>query len=307
MKEQKSLCGVIAAALTPMYSDFTIALNDLPHFLDFLANRGCHGALMLGTTGEGPSFSPAEREAILRAALVVRQGYPDFILLAGTGTPSLQETIDLSRLAFDLGYDGVVVLPPYYYRDAPADGLFSWFNQVMRRSVPAGGALFGYHIPQISGVPLSLELISRLKDAFPKKFAGLKDSSGDRDFAQELGEHFGKDLWVFTGNDSLFSLALQNSASGCITAMSNIRSQDLRLVWDSHQQGNIDHAAQNRLSAVRAVMGKYAPFPPLYKALLARWHHFPRWKVRPPLRSLSDEVEEAAVDDALKALEFVAS
>jgi 4-hydroxy-tetrahydrodipicolinate synthase len=88
----------------------------VPRLLDFLARRGCHGALLLGTTGEGPSFAPEERIAIFRAALEVQQTQPAFRLLAGTGTPSLEETIILTRAAFDLGMDGVVVLPPYYFR-----------------------------------------------------------------------------------------------------------------------------------------------------------------------------------------------
>jgi 4-hydroxy-tetrahydrodipicolinate synthase len=107
-----SLSGVYAAAVTPLKPDFSPDADAIPHLLGFLAGRGCHGALMLGTTGEGPSFSPAERDGIWRAAMRVRQEHPDFRLLAGTGTPSLTETIDLTRLAFELGFDGVVTLPP---------------------------------------------------------------------------------------------------------------------------------------------------------------------------------------------------
>ena len=105
---QHPLSGVYAAAVTPLKPDLSPDLEAVAPFLSFLASRGCHGALIFGTTGEGPSFSPAEREAIWRAALQVREQAPNFRLLAGTGTPSLTETIDLTRLAFELGYDGVV-------------------------------------------------------------------------------------------------------------------------------------------------------------------------------------------------------
>src|SRR5574340_904978 len=151
-----SLSGVYAAAVTPLKPDLSPDLDAVAPFLGFLASRGCHGALIFGTTGEGPSFSPAERADVWRAALKVREQYPAFRLLAGTGTPSLTETIDLTRAAFDLGYDGVVTLPPYYFRKATDDGLFDWFEQLITKAVPRDGYLFGYHFPGVAGIGFSL-------------------------------------------------------------------------------------------------------------------------------------------------------
>ncbi len=278
-----SISGVFAAALTPLRPDGTPDLAALPGFLVFLASRGCHGALLLGTTGEGPSFAPDERLAIYRAALPMRQEYPDFRLLAGTGTPSLEETIALTRAAFDFGLDGVVVLPPYYFRKVGDDGLFAWFSAVIRRAVPADGTLLGYHIPPVTGVPLSLDLL-----------AGIKDSSADANHARALGDRFGGDMLVLNGNDRLFSLALECHASGCITALANLVSPDLRSVWDAFQRGEANEAAQSRLDAARAVMDRYPPAPPLLKALLALRHGFPRWPVRLPLLPLPDEIAAQA-------------
>ena len=133
------LSGVYAAALTPLQADFSPDLEAVAPFLAFLASRGCHGALLFGTTGEGPSFSSDEREAVWRAALKIREQVPDFRLFAGTGTPSLNETVNLTRLAFDIGYDAVVTLPPYYFRNASDDGLFAWFEQVIHKAVPQRG------------------------------------------------------------------------------------------------------------------------------------------------------------------------
>ena len=170
--------------------------------LDHLARRGCHGALLCGTTGEGPSFSARERLDLWRAALEIRVTHPGFRLFAGTGTPSLDETIQLTRAAFDLGFEAAVVLPPYFFRQAPEDGLIAWYEAVLRRAVPVGGTLLGYHIPGVSGVPLSLDLLSRLRDRYPQ-FAGIKDSSADRGWAQALGTRFGSELFVLNGTDSL--------------------------------------------------------------------------------------------------------
>jgi 4-hydroxy-tetrahydrodipicolinate synthase len=303
MMTHSYLGGIYAAALTPLRPDFSPALDDVAPFLNFLARRGCHGALLLGTTGEGPSFAPAERLEILKAGLAVRQAHAGFHLLAGTGTPSLEETIELTKAAFDLGYDGVVVLPPYYFRKVTDEGLLAWFGQVIQRSVPVGGVLLGYHIPPVTGVPLSLDLLARLKDAFPEQFAGIKDSSTDPDHARRLGERFGNDLMVYSGTDSLFTLALQNSACGCITAMANLRSPDSRCVWDAYQTNTTEDDAQKRLDAARALMDRYPPNPPLYKALVARLYGLPRWPVRPPLLSLPSELEERILQEAISSVE----
>lgn len=289
--------GVFAAAITPLRDDFSPELTGIARLLEFLAGRGCHGSLLFGTTGEGPSFAPSERLSVLRTAQDWRVSQPGFRLLAGTGTPSLQETVELTQAAFEIGMDGVVVLPPYYYRTASDDGLFVWFSQVIQRAVPSGRVLLGYHFPKVSGVPLSLDLLARLKEAFPDRFAGIKDSSGDPEYASHLGEWFGDQLVVLTGNDRLFSHALANHAGGCITAAANLYSPDLRQVWDAFWQKDPAalESAQLRLNAARAVMDQYPPFPPLIKALLARQYHFPRWPVRPPLLSFSDEVVEQAL------------
>jgi 4-hydroxy-tetrahydrodipicolinate synthase len=288
---------VYAAAVTPLRPDLSPDLEAVPPFLDFLASRGCHGTLIFGTTGEGPSFSPNEREAIWRCALKVREHAPNFRILAGTGTPSLTETIDLTKLAFDLGYDGVVTLPPYYFRNATEDGLFHWFEQVIRKSVPHDGFLLGYHFPGVAGVGFSLDLLGRLKEAFPKQFAGIKDSSHDEDFTRMLGQKFGDDLAVFSGTDSDFTRAMQYHASGCITAPANIISPGLREVYDLFLNGKDTSTAQVKVSNQRHILEKYAPFPASLKALLARLYGQPRWPIRPPLVEISKEVEDRAVQE----------
>ena len=287
-----SLHGVFAAAVTPLTPDFVPDLDAIPTLLDFLARRGCHGALLLGTTGEGPSFSLDQRLTVYQAALEIRETHPDFQLLAGTGTPSLDETIQITRAAFDLGFSGVVVLPPYYFRSVEEEGLFSWFAALIDQAVPRDGWLLAYHIPPLTGVPFSLDLLSRLKDAFPEQFAGLKDSSGDPIFASQLGTRFGSDLAVFSGNDRLFSLALEQYAAGCITAPANIISPLLRSLWDSFESGSPDPQIQHQITTARDILERYQPAPALLKGLLASCFGFPRWPVCPPLTPFPSSVEE---------------
>jgi 4-hydroxy-tetrahydrodipicolinate synthase len=297
------LTGVFAAVVTPLKPDLSPDLDGLSNLIQFLANRGCHGVLLMGTTGEGPSFSTKERLLVYQAAADVRQSLSGFHLLAGTGTPSLEETIILTTSAFNLGLEGVVVLPPYYFRKAADEGLFSWYCQLLDKAVPSDGALLGYHIPPVTGVSLSLDLITRLKDAYPDKFAGIKDSSGDPEWARSLGARFGTDLKVLNGNDRLFSLALHSGASGCITAMANLLSPLLRLVWDNFQAGKLDEINQDRLSSAREVLDRYTPMPPLIKMMLSNLHGFTNWKVKPPLLEFNPAQVEIVLSEFLAALE----
>jgi 4-hydroxy-tetrahydrodipicolinate synthase len=297
MTDNHPLAGVYAAAVTPLKADSTLDLEAVPVLLRFLASRGCHGALIFGTTGEGPSFSPKEREILMRSARVYRQQLSGFKLLAGTGTPSLSETIELTKLSFDIGYDGVVVLPPYYFRKVTDEGLFNWFSELIKKAVPTKGYLLGYHIPATSGVGFSFDLLARLKDSFPNQFAGIKDSSHDESFATALGQRFGKDLLVLNGTDSYFHHALKNHAQGAITAPANLISEDLREIWDLFQEGKDPTEAQARVAKQRHILEKYLPFPPILKALLHKLYEFPKWTVRPPLEEVSSELEEQALKE----------
>jgi 4-hydroxy-tetrahydrodipicolinate synthase len=297
MNSTHPLAGVYAAAVTPLDHASKLDLESVPVLMKFLADRGCHGVVLFGTTGEGPSFSPTEREALLRTARAYRHQLRGFRLIAGTGTPSLSETIELTKLAFELGYDAALVVPPYYFRKATDDGLFAWFGELINKAVPPDKYILGYHFPNVAGIGFSIDLLERLKDAFPVQFAGIKDSSHDADLARTLGEKFGSDLVVLTGTDTYLQMAMENQAAGCITAPANLISPDLREVWEGMRAGEDISQAQQRVNEQRHSLEKYPPFPPTIKALLHRLHGLPRWSVKPPLMNISAELEEQALKE----------
>ncbi len=305
MRTRTPIAGVFAAAITPIHEDGELDLESFPGYLDFLASRGCHGALILGTTGEGPSFSPQERQAILTAAIGVHRIQRDFSLFAGTGTPSLQETISLTQSAFDLGYQAVVVLPPYFYKRASDDGLYSWFSTLIKQAVPAQGALFVYHIPAVTGVGISLNLLHRLKSAFPDQLVGIKDSSGDPYYAKMLLKEFRSDLSILTGNDRLLSEMLNEGGSGCITALANTHSQIIRQLWDRFHHSENTSPTQEYLSQVRTAAEKHGPFPPIIKALLPLLHNLPAWSVRLPLLPFSKDQADLVLHE-LQSIKYEA-
>lgn len=286
------LSGVYAAALTPLTQNGAPNLELLPRYLDFLAERGCHGALLLGTTGEGPSFSGAERRALWAAAAEWRKSNPAFRLLAGTGTPSLTESIEYNRFALDLGFDAAVVLPPFYFRRAGEDGLLTWFAQLVEASIPTGNYLLAYHIPQISGVELPPGLLARLSAAFPDRFGGLKDSSGDPAQAKAYVEALPGNA-VLVGNDQLVAKSLAGGAAGCITAGANLWSPLLRRIYDGQAE------VQAQVDPLRAAMDGLPPAPAFLKEALRRFHNLDLGPVRAPLQDFDDQ-QVAAVARALE-------
>jgi 4-hydroxy-tetrahydrodipicolinate synthase len=293
------LSGVYAAAVTPLNKDDSIAFDQIPEFLGFLAKRGCHGALLLGTTGEGPSFSINEREKIYKAATEVKEVFPDFRLLAGTGTPSLEETVLLTKSAFDLGFEGAVVLPPYYYHQATEEGLTQWFFRILKEAVPEDRYLFGYHFPAQAGVPIPEGVITRLREAFPRQFAGLKDSTKNAEHTFHLGSSLDKNMVALIGNDKLFLKSLQAGGSGCITAMCNLHSPTSRKIWDSYQNGYMDFEAQEFILTKRKILDNFQPFASTIKRLLHMQFGFPDWKVRPPLTPLTELQTEMLIKEML--------
>jgi len=193
-------------------------------------------------------------------------------------------------------------LPPYFFRKAGDEGLLEWFDLLIRRAVPEGGYVLGYHIPNQSGVALSPDLLARLKDAHPQKFAGIKDSSGDPDYAVSLGGRFGADLLVLTGNDRLLLHALEHHAGGAITAGNNLYSRLARQVWNIFNQNGDAIESQEALSQRRAVLDHYTPCPSILKAMMHRMFGFERWAVCPPLRPVTAQAEETCLQE-LRACE----
>lgn len=295
--------GIIAAAATPLRADLSPALDELPIILDHLARLGCHGALVLGTTGEGPAFSVEERKAIFRAAARWRQArnLSGFHLLGGTGCANLPETIAATRAVFDLGLDGAVILPAFYFKNVSADGLADYFQRAVRGAVPQDGRFYVYHIPRVSGVGIPFETIAALWREFPEQFAGIKDSSADLNHTFALRREFPQ-LDTFTGTDSHVAEALKAGAVGAITALANACGDLARAIYDHHRLGDGASPAVERLARARLAFDRY-PSVPAVKSLLADLHGLPHWPVRPPLQSLDAEHRAAVHAEIRQALQ----
>lgn len=284
--------GVICAAVTPMHG-LTIDHEAFAAHVRTLATEGCHGVLVAGTTGEGPSLGLSERPQLVKAAVSAANGMRVF---AGTGCSSLTDTIAANRDAFDNGADAVVIVPPFYFRRASVDGLFDYYVAVIEQSVPADRSVMLYHIPPVSGVPITVPLAQRLYERFGDRICGVKDSGGDMAYTSALLETV-PGLPVFVGSERVLLEGLMLGAAGCITAGANSAGAACVRVYEAWRSS--DESAgelQAALSELREVLESYPPGPAAYKALLRLRYGGVSWDVRPPLENHGPDVVEAMVE-----------
>lgn len=298
----RPLRGIVAAMPTPLTADRLPDLAALPALLDDLVAQGCHGALVLGTTGEGPSFAVAERAAILAAAADWRAagGHDDFVLLGGTGCANLPETIALSRQAQGLGYDALLILPPFYFKQVTSIGVTRAFAEVLE-ALPDDARVLLYHIPSVTGVAVGPEVITALRAAFGPMVAGVKDSGADLADTARLLAAF-SELAVFTGTDSHLLPALQAGAVGAITALASACGGLLRSAYDRHAEAGDGSLDEARLGALRAAVQPY-PLVASVKTLVHARRGQPLWPVRAPLVELSPGERDAVVSAVAAALD----
>jgi 4-hydroxy-tetrahydrodipicolinate synthase len=290
--------GVFCAATTPFNTDLTVDQGLFATHCQRLLDNGCTGIAMLGTTGEANSLSSRERMALLDA--VVKSGIAPAKLLPGTGVASIMETVELTKHAVANGVGAVVMLPPFYYKNVSDDGIVDAYTAVIERVNDPRLRVVLYHIPQMSAVPISLDVIDRLRKRFPEIVVGIKDSAGEFSNMAAIVERF-PGFSVLVGADPLMLKLLPMGGAGCITAASNLVSRELATVFngfnDPAKKAEVA-AAQERIVATRNAVSTYAQLPSL-KVLLAKRDNNDGWlRVRPPLTGLSAS-EAAKVRESL--------
>jgi len=285
--------GVFCAATTPFNADLSVDQGLFTAHCQRLLDDGCTGIAMLGTTGEANSLSATERKSLLEA--VVKSGIAPKKLLPGTGVASIMETVELTKHALENGVNTVVMLPPYYYKGVSDDGIVDAYTAIIERINDPRLRVVLYHIPQMSSVPISLDVIDRLIRRFPETVVGIKDSSGDFANMSAIVERF-PGFSVLVGADPLMIKLLPMGGAGCITATSNLVGGDLATVFDGfNDPSKVAEvaAAQERIVSGRNAVSTYAQLPSL-KVLLARQYGNDGWmRVRPPLVGLSAAEAEA--------------
>jgi 4-hydroxy-tetrahydrodipicolinate synthase len=282
--------GVNAAILTAMTPDLSPDSVRMAAHARWLLAHGCNGLGVLGTTGEANSLGLQERKQVLEG--LIAQGIPATVLMPGTGTANLTDTVELTQHARAQGCRGVLLLPPFYYKAPSDDGLFAYFSEVIQR-VGGGIALYLYNFPQQSAVPFSLSLIERLLKAYPGTVRGVKDSSGDHANMKAMIDAFARDGFeVYSGSDEYLQRILAEGGAGCITAASNANSHWGGIVYAKRTGPEAD-AAQAVLTATRRAATS-VPLIPGLREIIARSTGDDGWRtIRPPHLKLTREQAEA--------------
>lgn len=266
--------GAYAPVPTPLDDRLEFDTVALRRHLTWLESQGLDGALILGTNGEFPSMSLAER---LRVAETAAGSVSRLHLMLGVGSCSLVEVVELVRAASNLGFQSVLCPPPFYFRTAPASGLIAFFREVLDQTeLP----LLLYHIPGVTGISISEELLEAL-DGHPR-LAGIKDSSGDPAELARLSSRFAEGAYM-VGSDRLVTACAQAGGHGSISAAASVAPA---LVQRARRGGE----PQQKLDSLRSLLESYG-LGPSVKAILRR-SGFGAYATRPPLVGLDPGLEE---------------
>jgi len=290
MAKTKRIEGVLSPVVTPFGKDYRPDADRFVRHCRWLLKSGCAGLAVFGTNSEANSMSVGEKRRLLEA--LVAGGVPAAALMPGTGHSALSDSIEMTKAAVDLGCAGVLMLPPFYYKGVSDEGLYRNFAEVVERVGDDRLQMYLYHIPPVSQVAISLELIDRLLSKYPGLVAGVKDSSGDWKNTKAMLDAFAKrNFDVFAGSEAFLLDNMRNGGKGCITATGNINPGPIDNVFRNWRSAEADKL-QAGISATRAIVQKQ-PMIPALKAAIAHFGNDAQWKTcRPPLVELTSAQED---------------
>ena len=224
-------------------------------------------------------------------------GLPLERLMVGTGAAAIADAVALTRHAAELGFAGALVLPPFYYKGVPDDGLVAYIDTLVKATADKPISLYLYHYPAMSGLPWHVTLIKRLLESYPTRIAGLKDSSGDMAYARSVAA-ISPDFAVFPSTEAVLLEARGGAFAGCVSATANLNPDLCARAW---------RAATPRRSMPRwrsASCSRASRLVSGVKALLAHIHGDPVLaRMKPPLAPLTaaDRTAVTAGYDAVRA------
>ncbi len=294
--QTEKLRGVLAPVVTPFTPELAPDVSRFIRHCKWLLEHGCSGLAVFGTNSEANSLSAEERMVLLEE--LVQAGVPPAKLMPGTGCSALTDSVRLTAHAVKLGCAGALMLPPFYYKGVPDEGLFRNFSEVIERVADERLQIYLYHIPPVSQVPISLGLIERLLKRYPKIVAGIKDSSGDWSNTQAVLNAFAaQGFEVFAGSEVFLLQNMRAGGVGCITAGANVNPHGIDKVYRAWQSTEAE-ALQASIDAVRKILQSQVSMIPALKATIAHYARDADWMtVRPPLVELTPEQQAQMIRD----------
>ena len=210
----RPLTGAITALVTPFRKD-QVAYDDLKNLVEHQIKGGIDGLVPVGTTGESPTLDHKEHIEVIRATVSFsRNRVP---VIAGTGSNSTQEAVDLTQQAHAAGADAMLVVAPYYNKPG-AEGLFRHFSAVAEAT---DRPIILYSIPGRCGIEIGVPVIERLRAKYDH-VRWIKEAGGSVDRVDQIKQALGRDITVLSGDDSLTLPFMALGAEGVISVASNL-------------------------------------------------------------------------------------
>jgi 4-hydroxy-tetrahydrodipicolinate synthase len=269
--------GLSCALALPLTGRFDIDFTRLVAHAQRCLASGCSSVTVFGTTGEGASISLAEREQVLAA--LAESGIGMDQVIGGVTASSVGDAVAQARLLMERGCRAALVAPPFYFKDLTDDGLSNWFSLFCEKLDEERIKVILYHIPSATATPLSVPLISRLRESFPRTIQGVKDSGSDWSYTEALLKSH-NDLAILIGNERHLAAGVRLGASGAISGLANLLPKLLLRIIETGRD-------DNRITSLATEILRF-PVIPAIKVLLAYRDNNPAWAApRPPLVRLS--------------------
>ena len=278
--------GIWPALLTPLDSNLDINIPAFAAHALNLLDAGCRGVTPFGTTGEGPSFSVAERIAAIDG--LIADGVPAGRILVSTSCAALPDVVALTRHAVQAGAFGVLLLPPFFLKGVPDQGVIDFYSQVIDKVADGRLRIVLYHIPQISGVGLSHHMVQTLVQRYSSTIIGIKDSGGQRDVSLAFAKAFMPPLQVWVGNEPDLQTLAAQGAVGAVSGVGNVMPRLLQRLVSEFDGANAARD-QARVKAFIEILVNGWGMTAAFKGIMAILNTEPGWRrVRAPLVALDD-------------------
>jgi 4-hydroxy-tetrahydrodipicolinate synthase len=276
----RPLTGTITALATP-FNQGAVAYPDLAKLVAFQIRNGINGLVPVGTTGESPTLSHEEHMEVIRFVIAEARGRVPVV--AGTGSNSTQEAVDLTTLSHEAGADAMLVVAPYYNKPSQ-EGLFRHFCAVAEAT---DKPIILYSIPGRCGIEISVPVVERLRARY-RHVAWIKEAGGSVDRVDQLKQALGRDLTVLSGDDSLTLPFMSVGAEGVISVASNLYAKQITRMVGQALANDFAKAARihrELYSAFKTLFIEPNPVP--IKVALARAGIIGSAEVRSPLCEMS--------------------
>ena len=294
MNNGHGIAGVLAPVCTPFKADLSPDHERFLNHCRWLVSQDA-GLAVFGTNSEANSLSLEERLELLDR--LVEAGIDPKRMMPGVGCCAIPDTVRLAARAVKHGCAGVLMLPPFYYKDLSDEGLYRSFAEVIERVGDTRLRVYLYHIPPVAHVPITLAVTERLLKTYPKQTAGMKDSSGDWNNTKAFLDAFATTGFdVFVGSETFLLRNMRHGGRGCISATANVQPANIARLFNTWQTTEAD-AQQGSLDEIRKSFGKF-PMIPALKSAIAHYSNDAIWRtVRPPLTPLTSEQVGALVSE----------